>query len=446
MRETLYRALFLGVFMVLARWSIVPALEQRDLVSYMRGIYNFEFFKRHNTDFRIGAALHFAHGKQHDVLLLDEPGRSRESDIKSDREYLDYIDNLPRTEPVMELFAPYTAQSMFDVFRAIDWTHMHHEQTYDILSDASIPWNEKKQWTDRSVKYYLANLDIPRSPAPLDVTMRRAGVMMKPYFSLFRNRYPLSNNFFFAAHWWHPVVYEGMMIGGNGAGQEKMLGEIRRVFHEKVLVDRPQRMLLSREIMPRYSRMSPESANIFDNLHMLHGIVYDILAYEGWTVEQKKAEVYRVVKAMSYQPGDEKLARKFTLPRPDFDPRVYDAFATGPDGEMNRIMREMMDEMMPMMMHRGMDEQTSRKIMDQFRMKLMPGMQEGEYEGSLSDALKKVDPGMKSSPGSMEPGAAPEEMIRMMLDGWKKKYGNMPDAAPLSMEKDPGPAQVGGLK
>jgi hypothetical protein len=31
-------------------------------------------------------------------------------------------------------------------------------------------------------------------------------------------------------------------------------------------------MVLSREIMPRYSRMSPESANIFDNLHMLHGI------------------------------------------------------------------------------------------------------------------------------------------------------------------------------
>jgi hypothetical protein len=26
------------------------------------------------------------------------------------------------------------------------------------------------------------------------------------------------------------------------------------------------------------------------NLHMLHGIAYDILAYEGWTIRQKRSE------------------------------------------------------------------------------------------------------------------------------------------------------------
>lgn len=52
--------------------------------------------------------------------------------------------------------------------------------------------------------------------------------------------------------------------------------------------------------MPHYFRFSPESANIFDNLHMLHAIAYDILAYEQWTIEQKRAELYRVVKAMKY--------------------------------------------------------------------------------------------------------------------------------------------------
>jgi hypothetical protein len=56
-------------------------------------------------------------------------------------------------------------------------------QTYDNLADRDIPWQEKKQWTDRAVKYYLTQVDIPRSSAPLDVTMRRAGVMMKPYES-----------------------------------------------------------------------------------------------------------------------------------------------------------------------------------------------------------------------------------------------------------------------
>lgn len=76
----------------------------------------------------------------------------------------------------------------------------------------------------------------------------------------------------------------------------------------------------------------------------------------------------------------------------------------------------------------------------------MPGMQKGEHDGSLSDALKKVAPGMKSMPGSMEPGVAPEEMIALMLDGWQKKYGSMPDAPPLPMNSDPGQSRQGGVQ
>ena len=137
--------------------------------------------------------------------------------------------------------------------------------------------------------------------------------MMKPYFGYFRNNYPESNNFFYAAHWWHPAIYEAQMIAGNGPAQPQVVMQTDKVLYGEVLKDRPLRMLLSREMMPRYSQMSPESANIFDNLHMLHGIAYDILAYEGWTIEEQKAEIYRVIDAMGYQPGDEKLAMKFSL-------------------------------------------------------------------------------------------------------------------------------------
>jgi len=341
------------------------------------------------------------------------------------------------TEPEMELYGPYTARTMWQLYRAIDWTHMHHEQTYDILADPDIPWKKKKEWTDRAVRYYLEKLDIPRSPAPLDVTMRRAGVMMKPYNTVFRNTYPKSNNFFFVAHWWHPVIYEAQMLGGNGPEQERMVKETDETLFTQVLYDRPQRMFLSREVMPRYSRMSPESANIFDNLHMLHGIAYDILAYEGWTVEEKKAELYRVIKAMSYQPGDEKLARKFSTPHPDMDPRVYEPWMKGVQGEMSRIMFEMLDEMMPLMMDQKMDPEMMAKVKDQVSKKLTPGMQEGECEGSLMDALKSVMPQMKMMPESMEPGKTPQKMIDAMLKGWQEKYGSMPDIEPISMAQEP---------
>jgi hypothetical protein len=386
----------------------------------------------------MSAAMHFGHGKQHDVLLLTPIARNEHFDEMFNAECMWYTFHPPRTEPTMELFAPYTMRAMWQLSRAIDWTHMHHEQTYDIMSYKGIPWDQKKEWTDRSVQYYLKNFDIPRSIAPLDITMRRAGAMMKPYTTVFRNKYPLSNNFFYGAHWWHPVVYEAQMIAGNDGDQETALRQIDELMRQAVLKDRPQRMLLAREIMPRYSRLSPESANIFDNLHMLHGITYDILAYPGWTVEQKRQEVYRVIRAMSYQEGDEKYVRKFTLPRPDFDPRIYDDWVKGFEGDMNRIMFEMMDEMMPMMMDLNeMSADVKTRMHEQLRMKLMPGMQEGEYEGSIHDAMMKIMPKMKMMPESMQPGATPTKMINAMLEGWRNKYGNLPDVEPISMASEP---------
>lgn len=413
------------------------ALEQRSDVSYLRGPYNGAFFHRENEAFRVGAAIHFAHGIQHDILQLEPLKDHQMTDGRTDASYLEMIFNPVRTEPEMELYGPYTARTMWQLYRAIDWTHMHHEQTYDILADRDIPWDKKKEWTDRAVRYYLEKLDIPRSPAPLDVTMRRAGVMMKPYNTVFRNMYPKSNNFFYVAHWWHPAIYEAQMLGGNGPGQEKMVKETDRTMYTQVLGERPQVMFLSREMMPRYSRMSPESANIFDNLHMLHGIAYDILAYEGWTIEEKKDELYRVIRAMSYQPGDEKLARKFSTPHPEMDPRVYEPWMKSVESEMNRIMFEMLDEMMPLMMPTGSDPGMMAKMKEAVWKKLTPGMQEGEVHGSIMDAMKAVMPDMKMMPESMEAGKTPQQMIDAMLKGWQEKHGNMPDIEPISMAQEP---------
>jgi hypothetical protein len=420
--------------------SSAPAVEQRNEVSYLRGPYNTALFWRHNEAFRIGAALHFSHGKQHDVLLLTALEERDRADSDFDRECLQFTEQFKaRTEPTQEYYAPYTARAAWKVFRAIEWAHVHHEQTYDIMSARKIAWNKKKEWTDRAVDYYLHKNEVAFSCAPIDVTMRRAAVMMKPYFTYFRNYYPKSNNYFYAAHWWHPVIYEAQMLGGNGAGQEQMIKETDRIFFTRVLRDRPRRMLLLREAAPRYSRMSPESANIFDNLHMFHGIVYDILAYEGWTLEQKRLELYRVIEALSYRPGDEKLARKFKTPHPDVDPRVYEDWMKGAEGDMSRIMMEMHDEMMPMHAPEGkpMSHEMHQKMNEAMKLKLIPGMQEGEIEGSLHDAMMKLMPDMKMDMESMKPGNASKMMVDTMLKGWREKHGDMADVEPMPMDNEP---------
>lgn len=411
-------------------------LEKRSMVSFMRGPQVMAFFSRYRKPWGHQAAIHVAHGKAHDVFDLAELKNVE----KVDNEFYEKMLNLtlndpPKTEPEMQTFGPYIGQSIWQLYRAIDWTHIHHGTTYDILSEQDIAWDKKKEWTNKAVHYYLENFDIPRSPAPLDITMRRAGVMMKPYFTYFRNYYPKSNNYFYAAHWWHPVIYEAMMIGRNLRNQDTIV-KATDDLADTVFRDPPLRMPLSRELMPRYSQMSPESANIFDNLHMLHGIAYDIMAYPNWNLDQKKSELNRVIHAMAYQPGDEKLARKFSLPYPDMDPRRYAPWMKPVEGEMTRIMMDMMDEMMPMMMP-GISPATREQIVAQMKLKLTPGIQPGETPGSLHDALMKIFPDMKMMPGSTEPGESSPLMMQAMLSGWTKKYGMMPDLPPIDMSVDP---------
>ena len=423
------------------------AWEQRDDVGFLRGPYNEAFYRRHNESYRLGAAMHFFHSKQHDLMLQTPVAEHARYDAMLNRQSLDYLTDLPRTEPVMQYYSEYTDRAMHTLFRAIDWTHMHHEQTYDIMSARNVPWVEKKRWTDRAVRYYLQmqTPGVPRSVAPLDVTMRRAGVMMKPYFTLFRNYYPLDSTLFFVAHWWHPAAYESLMVSGNGPAQEAAMQATTATMWRDFMPDakRPRRMVLSREISPRYSRMTPESANIFDNLHMLHGITYDLLRYDGWTVEQKRDELYRVIQAMGYQPGDEAYARKFDLPYPELDPRRDYAWMHGDEGAMSRIMGEMMAEMMPAMLPDATPAVKSR-VMEAMRAKMAPGLASGEAGGSFMDALMSAVPGMRMMPGN-GPGETPQMMVDTMLAGWRAKHGAMPDVQGIDMSAEPSPSGVAAL-
>ena len=412
--------------------------EQRNDVTFLRGPYNQAYWNRHRASEQYSAGFHYHHGKQHDVLMRTALSDHETVDFNFDRSVFNFVKNRKsRTGPSMELYGPYTAKMAWKLFRCIDWTHVHHEQTYDIMAYQGIKWADKKKWTDRAVRYYQKMMpDVARSVAPLDITMRRAAVMMKPYFTYYRNYYPRSNSQAWVAHWWHPAAYEAQMIGGNDEEQHVATNQVNDTMFNTVYANRPFRMILSRELMPRYAKMSPESANIFDNLHMLHGITYDILAYEGYSPQEKRDELYRVIDAMGYKPGDEKYVRKFSTPYPDVDPRIYYPWMQTFEGEMSRIMREMMEEMMPMMMP-GISDGDKETVMAQMRLKMMPGFQDGEKAGSLHDALMEVYPQMKMMPENRVAGKTPQAMVDMMLKGYEEKHGNMPDIEGYAMNEEP---------
>lgn len=396
------------------------SLDKRSEVSFQRGPYVQKFFNNYFVPWSHQSAIHAAHGAAHDIAHVTPPEKRTAQDEKFFKDMVELtLSESSKNGPKMETYGPLVSQFIYDLYRTIDWTHIHHEQTYDIMSDKSISPDDKQKWNDRSVKFYLEKFDIPRSVAPLEVTMRRAGVMMKPYFSYFRNYFPKSSEFFFVAHWWHPAIYEAMYLGMRDDSQKDRVKGADNLL-EKMLKAPPQRMILSREMMPQYTIMNPASANIFDNLHMLHGIAYDILTYPNWTEKEKRKELKRVIKAMAFKKGDEKYLRDFNVPRPIIDPQKIESWMLTVDGSMNDIMMEMMNEMMPLMMP-DIRPQEKEAVMEQFKKKMTPGMQEGEHEGSLHDAIMHVYPRMKMDKDGMKPGNVPQSMVDMMLKKWEEK-------------------------
>ncbi len=312
------------------------ALEKRDQIFHLRGDYNYIFYKNHPQDYALTTVAHWAHGRISDVLL-EAPHNTRQADEAFFNQGKWFLKNPARVEPHQDYVAPEFARLAWRAIRVVDWTHQLHEQLYDIMADPNIPPNQKKRWIDRSVDYYLSEPEMAFSPAPFEeVIMSRVQLTRQPWFKAFRTNWPKSNGLFWAFHWWHPAVYEVQLLNSNLADQKRAVREIDDMFMKDVLVRPPHRMLLSREVMPRFSRLSPEGANIFDNLHMFHGIVYDILASPN--VQDKKKEIYRMIDLMTVQQGDRQMAGNFPIPHPDLDPTVYSLGLHDKGGEMGRIM------------------------------------------------------------------------------------------------------------
>lgn len=320
----------------LAFLSSCQGLETKNEVFRLRGSYNNEFYKRHPKDFQLTTVAHWAHGNISDVLL-SQPNDS----AKADRDFYSksqwFLKHPAKTEPHQTYVGPEFARLAWRAVHVIDWTHQLHEQLYDVMTDSRISPANKKKWIDRAVDYYLSEPDIAFSPATFEeVIMKRVGLMKQPWFKSFRHRFPKTMDLFRAFHWWHPVVYEAQLLHPKLAPQKEAVLKIDELFLEQVIPNPPNRMLLSREVMPRFSMLTPEAANIFDNLHMFHGIIYDVLASPK--VKDKRREIYRMIDLMTVKPGDRKIAGNFPIPDPDLDPLVYPESMWKGHGEMGRIM------------------------------------------------------------------------------------------------------------
>jgi hypothetical protein len=207
---------------------------------------------------------------------------------------LRYIAEPPKFEPPAEIIAPEWSKVAHPTGRSMDWTHMLHTQLYDILTDDGV--RDKKAAGERAIAYYLSNAASAFATRGYGHAFMLAG---GTWAEAFARAYPEVNGILWAYHWHHAAVYEAL-LEPDRAARRIAVERVIRVFRDSVLANPPSYMPLTAQVAPKFGEMFPAAAHIFDNLHMMHDVVNDIMADPRIPKAAKGREIERMRQAMLY--------------------------------------------------------------------------------------------------------------------------------------------------
>ncbi len=173
-----------------------------------------------------------------------------------------------------------------------EWAHLAHRQIYDVLADERLSMEQKDAAIAELLAYYRSRPDLAFSSVP-----KSMDIMDGQHFSLaFRGRYPKFNGLIWAYHWLQVGLYEPLLVNtdasSRAAGVNATVGRFWQMLEEPP-GKMPHLMPMTSGVAPTFASRYPEAAIIFDNLHMMHDIISDILTSEGVPRDRKRAEILR---------------------------------------------------------------------------------------------------------------------------------------------------------
>ncbi len=118
--------------------------------------------------------------------------------------------------------------------------------------------------------------------------------LQAPHNWTFRNRHQAADRLFNAFDYGHAILYETLWTQPNApasALEEKEYDNLTK----KVLVKPPRVPLEEAAIEIAYARLAPEAKTMFEWAHILHRQIYDVLASDRLSEQEKDAEVARLL-------------------------------------------------------------------------------------------------------------------------------------------------------
>jgi len=275
----------------------VPAQSGRDLTAYSAGSFNWEFLRRHNEGARLFNAFDYGHAVLYERLLTRDRAGATDA-LARDFTYLttDLLVRPPRFSVAEEAVSPAYAKLAWPAKVMFDEAHVLHRQLYDVYSMAEWPLERRQRVVERLIDRYLATARYPFAAVPKAMALMDE----QPFSQRFRREQPVFNGLIWAYHWLQVGLYEPLLVGATREAQAEGVAGVVDQFRF-VLADParyPTTMPMTAAVSPRFAAAHPRGAAIFDNLHMMHDIISDILATPDWSPAEKRAEILRQMAEM----------------------------------------------------------------------------------------------------------------------------------------------------
>ena len=270
-----------------AQWSQV--YEQ----TYLPAPHNWEFRDNYVGADRLFNAFDYGHAILYERLYTepDAPASALEEE-----EFRFLTEKLLRKPPRVPLeegaievayakMAP-EAKIMFD------WAHILHRQAYDIWADEDLLPEAKDRAMAEVLAYYKSRPDIAFSSLPKSMELMDG----QSYSLAFREKYPKFNGLIWAYHWLQVGLYEPLLVGTDVAERKALVDATVGRFWQMISnapENMPYLMPMTAAVAPEFSARYPEIAIIFDNLHMMHDVVSDILVSPEVPRNRKRSEILR---------------------------------------------------------------------------------------------------------------------------------------------------------
>jgi hypothetical protein len=273
---TLKQGLSLAVVLLGLGASTATAQARRDEQFYYPGKFNWQFLAIYPEAARLFNAFDYGHAVLYERLYTERAKAAPA--LEAEYRYLttDLLVRPPRFAVAEEVIMPAYAKLAWRAKMMFDWAHVLHRQIYDAYADPRLSPAQRDTLIEQVTDYYLSNrkyafTDKPKSMALMD----------EQYFSqTFRKAYPKFNGLIWAYHWLQVGLYEPYIEGKTEAARKAGVQATLARFWS-MLEDAPARMPklmpMTSAVAPGFSAAHPRAAVIFDNLHMMHDIISDIL-------------------------------------------------------------------------------------------------------------------------------------------------------------------------